>query len=165
MSKKRITGWIAAGVAGVVLLIVVLNALSVVSVFWQADKAQITVPAREKIFRYGTGNAVTNIAYFHTQCNDVLGDEQNVVNATQALRQDSRDSRSTDPIKASQAQSLLQQDETYLIGAKDQLSNDVRDYDARSASSLSAPFKESGLPQRISIDPRSGELAGSVNCN
>lgn len=141
------------------------NATGIVSIYWQAEKAKLTVNPRVTQQVYSTGNALHNIAYFHDQCNTILADEQNVVNAQTQLKTDEATFHATtDPIAQQQAGTAVTQDQTTLTGTKDQLSNDVRDYDSKSATQTANPFKAANLPYRINISPATGEVEGTINC-
>lgn len=161
---------IGGAIAGVVVLIVVITMiaglLSTGNAFFQAQQAKLTVKPRVTQATYGTDNALVNIAYFHNQCNDVLADEQNVINAKKQLSLDRQTlAQTTDPIAQQQAGTAVTQDVTQVTGTEDQLSNDVRDYDSKSATQTANPFKANNLPYRISVNPTTGELAGNVSCH
>lgn len=159
-----IATWVASIVALCAVLSLIGNATGIVSIYWQAEKAKLTVNPRVTQQVYSTGNALSYISYFHRQCNNVLADQQNVQNAEQQLIVDKQTFAATsDPIAQQQAGTAVTQDESVLIGTKDQLSNDVRDYNAHSADRTSNPFKASGLPVRIQLN-KQGLLKGSVNC-
>ena len=158
--------WVGGIVAVIIGLTLLGNALDIVSVYWNAEKAKATVNGRVTQATYGTDNALSNIAYFHNQCNTILTDQQNVVNAKSTLATDQGVfNAAATPIGQEQAGQTVSQDETALLGSKDQLSTDVRDYDAKSATQTANPFKAANLPYRISINPSTGLLEGSVNCH
>jgi hypothetical protein len=162
---RTVTTWIVSIVVVVALLGVIGNALGIANVYWQAEQAKLTVNPRVTQAVYGTSNALVNIAYFHNQCNTILADQTNVENATTTLAQDKATLASaSDPIAQQQAGQAVTQDDVNLLGAKDQLSTDVRDYDSKSATQTANPFKAHNLPYRIQINPTTGLLAGSVNC-
>lgn len=161
---RAIATWLATLIAVCFVLSLIGNATGIVSVYWQAEKAKLTVKPRVTQQVYSTGNALSNISYFHRQCNNVLADQQNVQNAVQQLGVDKQTFQATsDPIAQQQAGTAVTQDESTLTGTKDQLSNDVRDYNAHSADQTSNPFKAAGLPYRIQLN-KQGLLKGSVNC-
>ena len=162
----RFTAVVVGGIIAFVLLLsLVGNITGIANVYWGAEKAKLTVNPRVTQATYGTDNALQNIAYFHNQCNTILADQQNVINAKQTLTTDQATLKSaTDPIAQQQAGTAVTQDQSTLTGTKDQLSNDVRDYDAKSATQTANPFKANNLPYRISVNPVTGELAGTVNC-
>lgn len=158
--------WVVGAIAVIVALSLVGNVLGVISVYWGAERAKLTAPGRVTQATYGTSNVLRNIAYFHDQCNTILVDEQNVRNGRVALQVDQTTlSAATDPIAQEHAGQAVEQDATNINGAIDQLSVDVRAYDAKSATQTANPFKAHNLPYRISINPQTGLLASSVNCN
>lgn len=162
----RTTGlWVGSIVAFFLILGLIGNAFGIANVYWQAEQAKLTVKPRVTQATYGTDNALSNISYFHNQCNTILADNQNVTNAQVTLTQDRATLASaTDPIAQSQDGQAVSQDNTNLLGAKDQLSNDVRDYDSKSATQTANPFKANNLPYRIDLAPN-GTLQGTVNCH
>lgn len=160
---------------GVVILILVFvltllsNAVGIASIYWNAGVAKLTAGPRVTQAVYGNANnIISNISYFHNQCNDIITDQQNVENAISTLGADKDAAASAtqgDPIGESEALQTVQEDNVALLGVKDQLSFDVRDYDSKSANYTNNPFKAANLPYRISVDPSTGLLAGNVNCH
>jgi hypothetical protein len=165
---RTILTWAVTIIAFVLILGLIGQLTGIANVYWGAEKAKITAPARVTQSTYGTDNVLHNVSYFHDQCNTILADQQNVVNARATLKQDQAAFNAipaSNPIAQQQAASSLQQDQVNLVGAKDQLSNDVRDYDSKSATQTANPFKAHNLPYRISLNPVTGELAGPINCH
>lgn len=163
---KTTVVWVATIIGVLLALSLIGNALGVANIYWQAEQAKLTVNPRVTKATYGTDNALHNIAYFHDQCNTILADQQNVVNAEETLKVDQATLKETsDPIAQQQAGSAVAQDQTAVLGARDQLSTDVRDYDSKSATQTAAPFKAANLPARITINPSTGLLSGTVECH
>lgn len=163
--KRTALKWGAGLTAFLLVMLVIGNALSITNVFWNAEKAKLTVQPRVTQQTYSTGNALHFISYFHSQCNTILADEQAYENALSQLAVDQKTLSSvTDPIAQQQAGQAVSTDNTDAVGAKDQLSNDVRDYDARSADQTAEPFKAAGLPHRIDLTGK-GLLDGNINCH
>lgn len=166
-SLKIIVGVIGGIVAFVVVISLIANAFGVVNVYWQAQQAKLTVEPRVTKATYGTSNALHFIAYFHDQCNTINSDNQQAANAASTLKNDQATLAgipSSNPIAQQQAANSVQADQTNLLGVKDQLSNDVTDYDSKSATQTANPFKAAGLPYRISLN-KNGLLKGSINCH
>jgi hypothetical protein len=164
-TRWTIVKYSVAFIVFLVVLTLVGNALSIVNVFWGADKAKITEPARVTQATYSTGNALVNIAYFHAQCQDILADQQNYQNALQTLAVDQNTLKTvSDPIAQEQAGSAVSQDQSAVLGVKDQLANDVAEYNAKSATQTANPFKAHNLPYRFVLNGH-GLLDGSPSCN
>lgn len=155
-------------VGGIVAFFVVLsllgNAFGIVNIYWQAEQSKLTIKPRVTQATYQTGNALHFISYFHDQCNTIYADNQQVANALSTLQADQATLAgipSSNPIAQQQAANSVQTDQTDLLGVKDQLANDVADYDAKSATQTANPFKANDLPYRISLTGK-GLVKGSL---
>lgn len=145
--------WVGTVLALLLALSLIGNALGIANIYWQAEQAKLTINPRVTRTTYSTQNALVNIAYYHNQCNTITVDEAQVANAAAALASDKQQfAAATDPITQSQLGSQVSTDNTNLFGIKNQLQNDVGDYNAKSATQTSNPFKANNLPYRIVVN-------------
>lgn len=153
-----ILGWSIGIVLVTAVLVGVIGLIATGSVFFQGQAAQITNPSRVQQKVYDPNNTVAQIAFFHDTCNDVQTAFAQWQGAQQKVALDTTGTRSSDPIKAQQAQDALDQDTQALIGTQQHIYATANNYNSRSAQSTANVFKDSGLPNRINPPLNVGDL-------
>lgn len=132
------------------------------SVLFQGPAAKLTNHSRVEQKVYDPNNTVAQIAFFHNTCNDVRTAFAQWQGAQEKVKIDTEGTRSSDPIKAQQAQNALDQDAQSLIGTQQNIYATANDYNSRSAQSTANVFKDNDLPERINPPLNVGDL-GSWN--
>lgn len=149
---RQVAKWFAGALAICLLLSVVGNALGIVSVFWGAEKAKITNPARVTQKVYDPNNTIAQISFFHNQCEQVNADAQIVSQNAQTYLNDKQVlANAASPIEQQQARDTLLQDQQNITGPKNALVSRAADYNSRSEQSTANVFKDSGLPGKINV--------------
>jgi hypothetical protein len=136
---------------GLVVVLLVLsivgNALGVVNVYWQAEQAQVTAPARVKIITYDPQNIIAQKAFFTTTCNDMnadLGSWKTNEAAVAQLEQQIKDGIIQDPTGAT-----LQQAESQAQGPQAAVYQAAAAYTARAQNPVYNKFIPAGYPTSI----------------
>lgn len=157
-------GFILLG--AIILLTLIGNALGIANIYWQAEKAKLTIKPRITQQIYTPENAFAQINFFHDQCRGVVADLNIFKNNRERYEADVQAAHlETDPIKRQadiEALSTEQQDVTGALNAAQQA---AQAYNSQSAKYTATPFKDHNLPYRIELP--AGEAAAAnfiVNC-
>jgi hypothetical protein len=161
---------IKLGLAGIVVigvLAAIIGLISTGSVFFAASKAKFTAAPRVTQKVYAPDNVIANVAFFHDTCNAVSRDLQVYRNNEARYQADRNAARlQTDPLQQAAAVNALSTEQQDVTAALNAAQDAAASYNSASAQYTRNPFKDAGLPYRITVptDPR--DLATfSVACN
>lgn len=156
--------WSLAAVVIALVCAAVVGLATTGNALFQGEAAKRTVTERTNSQTFTPENKAAQIAFFHDACNTVNAQLRIAESNEATYRADMEAARlASDPIKQQQAQSVLSADQQNVTGAQNIVQSTAADYNSRSAQSTANVFKDSGLPDRITL-PAPIPAGYSVNC-
>lgn len=154
--KRTTAKWVAYGIAVLVALSVIGNALGIANIYWEAGKAKLTAAPRVTKAVYSTENIIQQVNLFHERCNQVQEKIKVFENNYERLTADRVAAKDqTDPLERYAAVQGLVGDQQDVTAALNAAQGSAAEYDAAAASPTSAPFRtifsQHGLPTRIDL--------------
>jgi hypothetical protein len=157
--------WTALGIiAALVAISLILNIVGTLSLYWNAEQAKLSAPAREQQAIYSDPQSIiSSNGYFHQQCRTIIADVQNLKSSKEADKQTLK-RKPSDSIAQIQWQSDMDAADSAVMKYEQQIVNDAQDYNAKAASYATKPFRDANLPQRIETNSN-GMPKSNLNCH